>query len=245
MKIVVASDFHLKFTGQDSQDDCRQSRVLEFLHSLKGSCDLLILNGDVFDLWYAWNQVIIRGYFPLLRVLAELRESGCRIVLIAGNHDFWFNGFLEDTIGMEIKRESFMEEVNGKRLFVAHGDLYTTNDMRYQLYRGLIRSPLVMKLFHWIHPDIALHLGRSLSRTSRRVRVSPEISARKEEGLIQSAKRLLQTHDIVIFSHSHHPRRIDFERGVYINSGDWVTHQSHVAITNGSPELIIRSIDCQ
>ena len=139
MKVFVASDFHLKFS-ENREDRSRKNRVISFLDSLIGKADLLILNGDIFDLWYSWNHVIIKNYFPVLKKLADLKESGCKIVFVAGNHDFWFKDFLSDTLGMEIHREYYTTKINGKNYFIAHGDKYTTNDLRYHLFRSLIRN---------------------------------------------------------------------------------------------------------
>ena len=164
--IIVVSDFHLKFYETTEENN---SKVLKFLRSIIGKADVLILNGDIFDLWYTWKTVIIKGYFDFLKVLADIQESGCRIIYIAGNHDFLFRDFFSDFLNIEIKKEYFAETINNYKLFIAHGDQYTKNDLRYQLFRALMRSKFVMKFFEIIHPDIGLKIGKRMSRTSRKV----------------------------------------------------------------------------
>ena len=97
MNVYIASDFHLKF-AENLEDTKRREKVIVFLDSIKDDADLLILNGDIFDLWFVWKKFIIKGYFPLLIKLNQLRENGVRIVFIADNHDFWFNDFLTETL---------------------------------------------------------------------------------------------------------------------------------------------------
>lgn len=236
MRVYIASDFHLKFS-ENEEDMMRRKRILSFLDSLVGNSDLLVLNGDIFDIWFVWKTVMIKGYFPILKKLADLKENGCRIVFIAGNHDFWFRDFLSDELGCEIYPDTFSETIDGKKIFVSHGDRFTANDLRYQVFRKLIRNKFVMKIFEIIHPDIALNFGKLLSRSSRETKIPKAIRQRQESGLDRFAKQKLKEYDIVILSHSHTPKSTIYENGVYLNSGDWIVHNSYVKIFDGKVEI--------
>jgi len=236
MKVIIASDFHLKF-HENEEDKERRIRVLNFLDSLIGKTDLLILNGDIFDLWFAWNNVIIKGYFNILRKLADIRESGCRIVFIAGNHDFWFRDFLTDFLDFEICNNNFIEDIDGMKILVTHGDLYTSNDMRYKIFRSLIRNKFVMWIFEILHPDFSLGIGKLMSRSSREKRVSTELTTSRENGLIEFAKKQFNNFDIVVMGHSHIPKLEKYENGIYANAGDWIKHNSYLAIADGEIKL--------
>jgi UDP-2,3-diacylglucosamine hydrolase len=236
MRVIIASDFHLKFHENDEDKD-RRIRVMNFLDSLIGNTDLLILNGDIFDLWFAWNNVIIKGYFHILRKLADIREGGCRIVFIAGNHDFWFRDFLTKFLNIEIHYNNFKEEIDGKIFLVSHGDLYTTNDLRYKLFRTLIRNKLVKWFFEILHPDFSLGIGKMLSRSSREKRPSTELINSREKGLIEYAKKQFKIVDIVVMGHSHIPKLEKYENGIYANAGDWIKHNSYLEIIDGNINL--------
>jgi len=190
MNIYIASDFHLKF-HENSEDKKRRETVIRFLDSIKHDCDLLILNGDIFDLWFDWDTVIIKGYFRILRKFAELADSGIRLVLISGNHDFWFQDFLTEYIGMEIYEDNFTLD-SPVSLFCSHGDLFTSNDFRYKFFRRLIRNKVVKFIFKILHPDISLNIGRFLSRSSRSRTISPALKEKKEKGLIHKAEELFR-----------------------------------------------------
>jgi len=237
MRIFIVSDFHLKF-NEKLEDKERLQRVLEFLTSLENKADMLILNGDIFDLWYAWNSVIIRGYFPILKKLSELQEKGVRLVMTAGNHDFWFKDFLTKEIGVEVYPKSFVEVLDGNNIFVNHGDWFTANDWRYKLFRSLVRNKLVMKFFELLHADIALGIGKMLSRSSRDRKMAPKLKQRKESGLVKFAKKALDKYDIVVLGHSHSPKLEKYKNGIYVNSGDWIEHNSYIKITDGKLELL-------
>lgn len=237
MIIYIVSDFHLKFK-ENAEDKKRRECVINFLDNIKDEVDILILNGDIFDLWYAWNSVIIRGYFPILKKISELKENETRVVMTAGNHDFWFKDFLEKEIGIEIYPKSFIEIIDGKRYFINHGDWYTANDWRYKCFRAMVRNKVIMKLFEILHPDIALGLGKLLSRSSRDRKIPKKLQIRKEKGLEKFAQKALSNYDIVVLGHSHSPKIIEYDNGIYVNSGDWIEHNSYIKITNGSIELL-------
>ncbi len=236
MRITLISDLHLKFK-ETTEDKSRRKQVINFLESLKENTDILILNGDIFDLWVAWEKVIIKGYFPILKKLADLNEAGIRLIFIAGNHDFWFNNFLNNYLNFEIYDDFFFEKIDQKKIFVTHGDKYTSNDFRYKLFRTIIRNKFVKTIFKAIHPDLALSFGNLLSRSSRKRRDSSSTIKRKESGLINFAKQNLTKYDIIIMGHSHSPIIKNFNDKFYINSGDWINHNSYVTIINGKPEL--------
>jgi len=80
----VISDAHLGFAMQDVERS--PVRFLRFLHGRAGS---LVINGDLFEFWFEWRRVMPRGAFRVLAALADLRESGVPILMIAGNHDCW------------------------------------------------------------------------------------------------------------------------------------------------------------
>ncbi len=88
----------------------------------------------------------MKQYFPVLCALSAIKESGTRIVYISGNHDFWFGNFLSDYIGCEIHPDGFTINTDGKKIRFEHGDARTFNDLRYQLYRKVIRWKAVHKI---------------------------------------------------------------------------------------------------
>ncbi len=236
MKVYIASDMHYRFV-EDEEISERHRKVLGFLDIVKEDADMLILNGDIFDLWCVWDTVIIKGYFQLLRKLADITDAGCKVVFIAGNHDFWFSGFLEKELGFQIESNVYRTEIDGKKIIATHGDIYTASDNRYKLFRMIVRNRLVKMIFKLLHPDFALKLGMLMSRSSRNVKHPKELEIRKENGLKYSAQQFLKECDIVFFAHSHKPVIMEYNSGIYANSGDWVKHQTYLVLENGNLKL--------
>ncbi len=237
MRICAISDIHFKYARTRPEDAENASLILSFLRQAAGKYDLMVLNGDIFDLWFDWKYTIIRQYFPLLHELASLGEQGCKLVLVSGNHDFWFNGFLTDYLGMEVHADRYSLSADGKKLLFTHGDLHTVNDLRYQLFRRLIRLKGTKLLFSLLHPDLALSVGKAMSRSSRARKLSHSLRAKKGTGLADYARRQLGKFDVVVMGHSHQPQVQALEGGIYANCGDWMTHHSYIELIDGNIEL--------
>jgi len=236
MRYVIASDFHLKYI-ENADDRERRIQVESFLSSLIGNVDGLILAGDVFDFWLEWKQVIIKNYFSTLMILAMLKKSGTRLVYLSGNHDFWLGDFLKNSIGFEIHTDFFTDEINGKKIFVSHGDLYTKNDLRYKVYRRFIRQNWIKNILSLLHPNFCLALTQKVSRTSRNRKDNEPTARRKEEGQIQKAQKLSKQYDLIVFGHSHNPLQMTLGNATYINTGDWLSHNSYCYFDDENVQL--------
>ena len=130
-------------------------------------------------------------------------------------------------------------KMDGKIIHFEHGDTRTVNDLRYQIYRRIIRLSGMKRLFSLLHPDFALSLGTLLSRTSRKRPRSSDERNRRTGGLYQYAEKLIRSRkaDIVVMGHSHKPDLIHIAEGCYANCGDWLEHHTYIEITDGSVEL--------
>lgn len=237
MLAYIVSDFHLKFFESDEDVERKKAVLLFFDHCIEKKINLLIMCGDIFDLWYSWKTVIIKEYFPILKKLADLRENNCKIVFIAGNHDFWFDDFLKKQFDIDVYQEYYTEIIDGKNIFAAHGDQYTKNDFRYKVFRKIIRSNFFKFTFELLHPNFGLALGRFMSRSSRSRKTGRKISESKEQGLFKKAEELFNDYDYVIFGHTHKPKFIERSGKFYVNTGDWLEHRSYAEINEGDIKL--------
>ena len=239
MKICIVSDVHYKYHSTEKADLEVQKRFLSFLDFAIGRYDLLVLCGDIFDLYNEYRHVIIREYFGIYHRLAKIAEAGCRIVYLSGNHDFWFDSFLSDELGVELYPDNFTLQADGKTIIFSHGDLYTVNDLRYHLLRRFLRLPITRTLVNLIHPDWALVLGAKLSRSSRVRQASKMLQKKRSMGLKTWAKRKIMQGkaDIVVMGHSHEAEILPIGDGFYANAGEWIKTPSYLEITDGNIEL--------
>lgn len=209
-----------------------------YLASLAGRVETLVINGDLFDFWFEWKSVIPRRGFRTLAALAALRESGTRIIYVAGNHDCWGGDVLTNDIGVEYTLGPWKGSIGPWRVLVEHGDgLREVEDRKYRMVRPIMRSPTAIWLFRRLHPDWATRLATGSSNASRtyaardgglglrsigheRLKVEPEL-------------------DVVIFAHSHVAalERVG-ERQVFANAGSWLDAPTYLEITDNRIEML-------
>src|SRR5437763_3978502 len=87
----VFSDAHLGFATRDVERS-----LIRFIRHLRGRAGSLVINGDLFEFWFEWKRVMPRGSFRILSAIAELRETGVPVVMVAGNHDCWGGEILRE-----------------------------------------------------------------------------------------------------------------------------------------------------
>jgi UDP-2,3-diacylglucosamine hydrolase len=225
---LVISDAHLGATPPD-----RAERLLSFLESVPDRADELLVNGDLFDFWFEWREVILREHFPVLRSLAGLVEAGVRVRMVGGNHDAWAGDFLTGEIGVEWMEGPSRIRLGGRRAYVAHGDGMAPGDWSYRILKAVVRSRPAEALFRLVHPDLARRLIRSVSRTGREVRHGP--LPHRADVLSDHAVEILRREhdlDLVIFGHAHRPelRPVSGDRH-YLNPGDWINHFTYGRVT--------------
>lgn len=232
---VIVSDLHF---GAVPESVPRS--FIQFTRQWHGRIELMLINGDLFDFWFEYHTVVLSRHFQVLRALAELRESGARLILVGGNHDAWGGRFLEEEIGIELADGPIELELAGRRALVAHGDGLGPGDLGYRILRRTLRSRPTRWLVRWIHPDVAEAIVRRVSRTSERSAREQARSEGRAQVLEDYAVRLLQQRsdlDLVVFGHCHRPQvKAVGPNRHYVNSGDWVRHRTYTIVTAESVE---------
>lgn len=183
-----------------------ESRFVEWLDSVAVDAEVIYLLGDIFDFWYEYRRVVPKGFVRTLAKLAEITSRGVRVVFLTGNHDMWVRDYLTDECGVEVYTKPIVEQVAGKRLFLAHGDnMMIDGQPMLKLMNGLFRSNVARVLFSWlIHPDLALKFGHWWSGKSRKSH-GGEILESVNDALCDYAAKLCATEgvDACVFGHTH------------------------------------------
>jgi UDP-2,3-diacylglucosamine hydrolase len=137
-RTVFIADAHLL-----SPDDANYRLLLSFLHDLEGEAETLYILGDLFDFWLGFPSNPFTQYDAVLDALERLVQSGCRLVYYEGNHDFHLGAIFSQRLKAEIHPGPSIETVQGKRLYLCHGDQINREDRFYRLLRFVLRSPVV------------------------------------------------------------------------------------------------------
>lgn len=228
----IISDLHLGFADASVERD-----VLQFFRHLHGRAGSLVINGDLFEFWFEWRTVIPRSSFRVLSALADLREAGIDILMIAGNHDCWGGDVLRHDVGIEYHVGAWEGTIAGWRGRIEHGDgLRPREDRRYRMLRRLLRASWAIRAFRWLHPDLGTRLATQSSHASR------SYGARDQgRGLARIAADLLGSRadlELVVFGHSHVAALSRVRgAGVYANAGSWLDAPTFLRLTTERIEL--------
>ena len=132
LPLYFISDIHLM--GEESDNYIKTNKNLEnFFNHILNTGGTLFINGDLFDFYFEYKDVIQKKYFSLYNQLYMLKNAGIEIHYIVGNHDYWVMDFIENTITTKTYRDDVTLELNGKKFYISHGDGYLSWDQGYRL----------------------------------------------------------------------------------------------------------------
>jgi UDP-2,3-diacylglucosamine hydrolase len=245
MKAIFLSDAHLKCRTDPGFEKC-----ICFLDRLRGRSmkadgsgdqeaimtDLLVIAGDFFDFWFERGGIIYPEFRPVVERLVQLRQSGVRINLLEGNHDFFLADYFTGKLGIEVYPGEAEFDLDGLRTFVSHGDTVDSENRQYLSLRRFLRSPFSYRLqrmlplrFLWQLSRFASEMSQGMSRVAQEklVEVMHRFAVEKyHKGL-----------DAVILGHCHQAilreERIGGKQRTFALLGDWIIHHSYLIYDNG------------
>ncbi|MCY7361966.1 MAG: UDP-2,3-diacylglucosamine diphosphatase [Ignavibacteria bacterium] len=229
------SDVHLGLESKE-KERLKEKKVIEFLeYACKDAKEIFIV-GDLFDCWIEYKNVVPKGFYRLFTKIAEMTERGIKINYIAGNHDFWKGNYFKEEFGIEICHTHIEREIEGKRFFIHHGDGFAYNDYGYKVLKKILRNSTSQKIYSYLHPDLGISIARGTSVTSRNY--TEEKDYTKHDGMKEGAfKKISEGFDYVIMGHRHKPQMTAFEKGYYINLGDWIDYFTYGVFKDSKFEL--------
>ena len=200
------SDLHL---GAPYVPDSRATelKVVRFLDSIRHDADAIYLVGDILDYWYEYRYVVPRGFVRFFGKLAELADSGIKIYWYIGNHDIWIFDYLPSELGIKVIPTFSIEDIDGKKFYLTHGDGIGKLKPSFKFLRALFRNKFCQSLFSAIHPRWTVPFAYNWSHHSRKAegQPSPEDATRLTDNFMAFARDYLTKEhiDYFIFGHIH------------------------------------------
>jgi UDP-2,3-diacylglucosamine hydrolase len=234
------SDAHL---GVDSEytSEQRENLLVKWLDEISKDALEVSLVGDIFDFWFEYKHVAPRGFSKLLAKLRELSDSGIKIKYYTGNHDMWVFDYLPKTIGAELIRTTEVLDVDGKQIFIGHGDGLGPYDKKYNFLKKIFSSNFFQFLFKLVHPEISFRIALAWSSSSRKQHHYPKNVDYNDEWLVKYAKSVLEKQhiDYFIFGHRHIPIKLDIdENTTFVNLGDWLMNFTYAVYDGKEMKLL-------
>lgn len=235
-KTYFLSDLHL---GAPYFPDSREAemRVVRFLDKIKDDAETIYLLGDILDYWYEYRYVVPRGFVRFFGKLAELSDSGVKIVWFIGNHDIWIFDYLPRELGITVIDGSYIAQIGGHKFFMTHGDGIGKLKPSFKVLRRLFRNRYCQKAFSAIHPRWTVPFAYNWSRHSRKATGPSDIDAKRMmKNITEFSKDYLKEHpdiDYFIFGHLHLLERFSIgPHSEVIVLGDWISKFSY-GVWNG------------
>jgi len=214
MKRIVISDTHIgsKFY--------RANELLEFLSTTE--FDQLILAGDIID--FIKIPTFTERCAEILKTISGKKE----VIYIVGNHDASLDGLVGTIFSNVTFCRKYEFEAGGRTFRIEHGDRFETGFFHTATIVKIISVAQDM-LERWLGIDLTTWLtGRLLK--SHKLRAVTSIMKDNDDV------------DVFIMGHTHIPEVLiwihaDQSVKTYVNTGDWVSHQTYVSIDDGKVRL--------
>lgn len=227
-KIFFLSDFHLGAPNA-AESLVREKKIIRFLDEVKHDAAAIFIVGDLFDFWYEYKNVVLKGYVRILGKLAELTDAGIPIHFFVGNHDMWMKNYFQTELNIEVYFAPKEFIFSGKKFLIGHGDGLGPGDEGYKFLKKIFRNRFCQWLFGTLPPNIGIGLADYFSRKSRAKtgKTNEVFLGEDKEWLVTYSKEILQQqhYDYFIFGHRHLPLNLALSNtSRYINLGDWIQY---------------------
>lgn len=243
MSLAFFSDVHLFEYKNDSK------RYDAFVASLESLADKnikhVVLLGDIIDVFIGNFKFWHREHEKLFQALKRLTENNIEVIWFEGNHDFHFEK-IANFYGVKVLDGEHTLNLEGKNIFLAHGDLVDQTDTKYLKWRATTRS----KFFRaWVNTipnfttDFFYNLSRKISSSSRKK--NKNYNQEKYKNMfLDFAKNELENSpslDAIFLGHSHVQEFSENEKKYYINLGFWGENSGRYCLwtkDSSKPEII-------
>ncbi|MFC1691511.1 metallophosphoesterase family protein [Nanoarchaeota archaeon] len=218
--IYIVSDLHIGSGLGDDDFKHNQWSFRKFLDHVKSTKGILILNGDIFELWQTHMEFALAEYWEMIEFMNTLP-----IIYIYGNHDLVTKGFRSLTY----KYHRIKDVIH-----IEHGhraDLLNANPS--------IWVKFFVKIVGWLErfwdPDIdeiGLSKVEQLNKETEHAKTVTTPANKKYHGNLNEYRKYAfsKKMECVILGHTHRPETATkesvFGRQIYINSGSWVEHKN-------------------
>jgi UDP-2,3-diacylglucosamine pyrophosphatase LpxH len=153
-RAIWISDIHLGTSG------CQANYLLDFLKH--NDAQTFYLVGDIIDGWrlkksWYWPQ----AHNDVIQKLLRKVRKGAEVFYIPGNHDEVARQFIGMSFGeIQIQNEMIHVTVDGKRLWVTHGDLFDSvmQYAKWLAYLGDTAYTCILVVNRWFN-NIRIKLG--------------------------------------------------------------------------------------
>ena len=216
MKAIFISDAHLK-----RATDERYAQLMNFLGDIKDGkvrfmvdsdelgkdaapVDDIFFVGALFVFCFFQKEKIYPEFKLIINKLIELQKAGISIHLCEGNHDFFMKEYFHDVLGMEVFEEQAEIKLDNLQALIAHGDMVDKTNIKYVLFRKILRSRPFYHFQRFIPSSIRWALASISSNASKEMTIE-DGGVLVEKMLSFAQDRFKEDYDAIVLGHCHKP----------------------------------------
>ena len=235
--IYFLSDAHLgsRMQPEEAHTHEQEKRLCRMLRHLGQDAAAIYMVGDMIDFWFEYASVVPKGFARFLGTLSELTDNGIEVHYFTGNHDMWTYGYLEQECGVKVHKKAETLTLNGKRIFLAHGDGLNEHSLGVKIIQWIFHSKACKKLFCLVPTHFGIQFGLWWSAHNRKHELlrHNRYYGEDKEFLVLYAKDVekREHHDYYIFGHRHILLDLMLAGGArVVILGDCITEFSYAAL---------------
>ena len=171
MACYVIADLHLDATRPEL------SAALERWVAGLAAGDELYIIGDLFNFFVGLDPQD-GAQQAVARIMGAARTRGLACYFIHGNRDFLVNQREAAALGLTLLPDLYYLERYGYKLLLTHGDIFCSNDLKYQAYQRKVNN----KCLQWLFRRLPLAQRRAIGAQIRR-RSAQENQVRRDSAI--------------------------------------------------------------
>jgi UDP-2,3-diacylglucosamine hydrolase len=234
---LFASDLHLTEERPEANE-----RFIAFLEEKARAAQTLYILGDFFEYWIGDDDLAEPFNAVIAGLLKDLTRRGVQVRLMHGNRDFLIGeGFCAAT-GTQLLQDPVVENVEGEKTLLVHGDTLCTDDVEYQAWRRKARDPAFQAEF--LAKPLAERRRAIVQMREKSKQMVQEKTAEIMDVNDEAVRQAMRRHGVrrLIHGHTHRPGRhaleVDGERCERWVLPDWYGRGGYLEVDRRGPRLV-------
>lgn len=233
MKLIFIADAHLRDPA-----DLNYRTMLRFLREIPASVDTLVIVGDFFEFWLGDSPEAFPHYQPVLDALKTVTRNGIKLLFFEGNHDFHLGRYFRAAFNADVFPDTAELTIDGKRLYICHGDLINRGDHGALALRALFRNPLTRLIAKLLPASVPAFIAKKLGSHSKEKHKTSETRWDYMQLVREfAAARFAEGFDTVVTGHYHRPLLEQNGGKTLLALGDWISQFSYGEWSDGELTL--------
>jgi UDP-2,3-diacylglucosamine hydrolase len=234
---LFISDLHLTEERPEANE-----RFIAFLEDKARAAGSLYILGDFFEYWIGDDDLVEPFNAVIAGLLRDLTRRGVQLHFMHGNRDFLIGERFCAATGARLLQDPVVENIEGEKTLLMHGDTLCTDDLEYQAWRRKARSPEFQAEF--LAKPLAERRRAVFGMREKSKQVVQEKTAQIMDVNDDAVRQALRRHGVrrLIHGHTHRPGRhaieVDGERCERWVLPDWYGRGGYVEVAGDSPRLV-------